>query len=597
MRRDITSQHTFHIPVMGIGFTVDTPLRIAKYGINSTISLVDDILMEKLRQYYCEKFHIQFSPIHRNEEDARAKRITAYLNLVNKLTINSFEELKKYGLSEGSDLKRYVDLLPHSSKIKKTFESYFSSGKKEEGVNWLKENLKMGEIEVNIMTKLDKTNYSNGSKLPGEFNDAHAALRGFANSNLNSSIVLSAGMHPRLYSYMENFEDFYPNAEFKFKKKIVLKVSDYRSAAIQSRFLTKKGLWISEYRIESALNCGGHAFATQGYLLGPILEEFCNNWDSLIESNYNTFTKALQQKNKPVPPSVPNVKFTAQGGVGTHEEHQFLLNKYNVDSVGWGTPFLLVKEVTNVDDYTRNLLAKAGTEDLYLSSISPLGVPFNTLRSNTKDIEKEHNIELGKPGSLCTKGYGKFNNEFGEKGICTGSREYQALKIRALNEKNLDAETYKKEYRKIVEKSCICVGLGTSALLVKNIEPDPGEGKGVSVCSGPNMAYFNQITSLDRMVDHIYGKQTLKIREDRPNVFIKEIEIYLDFLKNELREAAKPLTKKQEEYFKTFHQNIINGIEYYKQLFSGTQNFFRSISHVLLQNLNILEKEFIKIKI
>jgi len=58
------------------------------------------------------------------------------------------------------------------------------------------------------------------------------------------------------------------------KKKIILKVSDFRSAIIQGNFFAKKGLWVSEYRIESGLNCGGHAFATDGFLLGPILEEF-----------------------------------------------------------------------------------------------------------------------------------------------------------------------------------------------------------------------------------------------------------------------------------------------------------------------------------
>ena len=66
-------------------------------------------------------------------------------------------------------------------------------------------------------------------------------------------------------------------------KKIILKVSDYRSAIIQGKFFAKKGLWVSEYRIESGLNCGGHAFPTQGYLMGPILEEFKKNIDSLFQ--------------------------------------------------------------------------------------------------------------------------------------------------------------------------------------------------------------------------------------------------------------------------------------------------------------------------
>ncbi len=54
----------------------------------------------------------------------------------------------------------------------------------------------------------------------------------------------------------------------------MLKVSDFHSAAVQGKFLAKRGLWVSEFRIESGLNCGGHAFATKGQLLGPILEEF-----------------------------------------------------------------------------------------------------------------------------------------------------------------------------------------------------------------------------------------------------------------------------------------------------------------------------------
>ena len=42
--------HAFHIPVLGIGFTIDSPLKVAQYGMDSVISLVDDILLEKLRK-------------------------------------------------------------------------------------------------------------------------------------------------------------------------------------------------------------------------------------------------------------------------------------------------------------------------------------------------------------------------------------------------------------------------------------------------------------------------------------------------------------------------------------------------------------------
>src|SRR5690606_1689650 len=102
-----------------------------------------------------------------------------------------------------------------------------------------------------IMTKVDRENYEKGKMLPKEFNDAHASLRGFAMSKLNSSLVLSAGLNPSLVSYMTTFDDFFPNAKGEIKKKIILKVSDYRSAIIQAKFFAKRGLWISEFRIES----------------------------------------------------------------------------------------------------------------------------------------------------------------------------------------------------------------------------------------------------------------------------------------------------------------------------------------------------------
>jgi hypothetical protein len=70
---------------MGTGFTIDTPLRIAKYGISSVISLVDDALIEQIRKYHCEKAGEPYEEIPSSNNDARALRITAYLNLIDRL--------------------------------------------------------------------------------------------------------------------------------------------------------------------------------------------------------------------------------------------------------------------------------------------------------------------------------------------------------------------------------------------------------------------------------------------------------------------------------------------------------------------------------
>lgn len=587
----IQRKHSFHIPVMGIGYTIDTPVKVAHFGIDSAISLVDDILLEKMRRFYSEKFEIPYQEISDKIDDFRAKRVTSYLNLMKEIAEEKLEEFKHATSEKKQEWKDYFHLLPDSSEMKKEFMHKWENFSFKDLKSWIRDNLSIGSIDVNIMTKVDKDNYKNGEKLPVEFNDAHAALRGFANSNLNSSLVLSAGMNPRLYNYMDQFDDFYPNGNGEFKKKIILKVSDYRSALIQGKYLAKKGLWVSEYRIESGLNCGGHAFASDGYLLGPVLNEFKEKRTELSEQVWSVLKPALEAKNRCLPQEILKFRITAQGGVGTSEEHNFLLNHYKVDSVGWGTPFLLVPEATSVDAQTRFQLRNAKENDLYLSDISPLGVPFNSLKGNTKDIEKEDLISSGKPGSLCPKKYVELNYEHTEKGLCTASYRYQRLKIKELTALKLPKISFQKAYDKIVEKSCVCVGLGTSILLANNIETKD-EGPGVSVCPGPNMAYFDQEMSLNEISDHIYGRKNYLSRNDRPNMFIKELYLYIDHLKKKIEETNENFSLKQAKQLNLFNENLKEGVRYYQHLFGQLKEQFKESKS---QIMNDLEKSYLRL--
>jgi len=578
---------------MGIGFTIDSPAKLAFLGISSSISMVDDMLMEKMREFYCKKLNTPYLAITNKLKDVRAERITAWLNMMDTIVKKKFGELIESVKEKSTEIEQYVEMLPDYSVLKEKARQVIQSNKSiQEIQKWFRDNIQPGSIDVNIMTKLDKENYFEGEKLPVEFNDAHAALRGFANSNLESSIVLSAGLNPRLYSYMERFDDFYPDSEGIMKKKIILKISDYRSALIQGKFLAKKGLWISEFRVESGLNCGGHAFGTDGYLMGPILAEFRENKFSLVNTIYELYTTALQEKGRQLPNAIPEVKFTAQGGVGTAEEHQFLLEHYELDSIGWGTPFLLVPEATNVDNETLKLLCDADEKDLYLSDISPLGVTFSNLRGNTKDLEKQLHIDNGMPGSKCPKNYAALNKEFTERAICTASRQYQRLKILELEERNLNPAEYGEEYNKIVEKSCLCVGLGTSALLVNGLDTTT-EGKGVSVCPGPNMAYFSEVVTLKSMIDHIYGRDNIIKRTNRPHMFIKELEVNVKYFKKLLDKGAPPLTENHIKLFDTFRRNLLDGITYYRHLFSTVLNNFHSNKTEIFNQLDSQE-EYIK---
>jgi len=561
--------HTFHIPVMGTGFSVDSPVKVAKYGIQSVISLVDDSLIEQMRQFYCEKYQQSYTPITKYDEDFRARRITAYLDLVNWIVEKEFKAVQNAEFEPNSEITKYFEMLPEDSLFKAAYRHMLSCSdeklKKSLEKN-LRESMKPGDINVNIMTKLDRDNYdAKGNPLPAEFSDALSALRGYAQSKLKSAIVFSAGFNRRLYGYIEQFKDFYADATGEIKKKIILKVSDFRSTIIQGKFLAKKGLWVSEYRIESGLNCGGHLFATDGYLMGPILEEFHSKRHQLVEELHKICNEALKLKEKLYFNQPHQVKITAQGGIGSHHEDEFLRKKYALDSTGWATPFLLCPEATNVDPVTLDKLVRATENDVYVSYISPLGVPFSNLRDSLSDIEKNLKVMRGRPGSACPKGYLVSNKEFTPEPICTASRQYQKLKLDQLNTRNLPETEYKKHFDAVVAKACICHDLGESALIQHNIPTKvPGF---TAVCPGPNIAYFSKIVTLKEMVDHIYGRINLLNPTYRPHMFIKELRIYVDYLRNDVLKSLDSLSEQKTKYFTEFKNNLLDGIEYYREIF------------------------------
>ena len=584
--KEKTPVHTFHIPVMGLAYTIDSPIKVAQYGISSVISIIDDEIIERMNHLYHQKNNFSYTEITNKIEDYRAKRITAYLDMVDDVVNLKFENLKQELSRSKEALNKYISMLPNKSDVRNGLKSlaeqkdHFTENVRK----FLDTHLSPGSIDVNIMTKVDKDNFDKNTQLPVIYNDAHVSLRGFANSKLSSSVVLSAGMNPRLYSYFESFPDFFPNENGELKKKIILKVSDFRSAMIQGNFLAKKGLWVSEYRVESGLNCGGHAFATDGLLLGPIMEEFKQKKEELIASAHDLMVKALIQKELPCPAEPLEMKITVQGGVGTAEEHEFLIENYELDSVGWGSPFLLVSEATSVDKETRELLSKSKEDDFYLSNISPLGIPFNTIKGTTNEFLKQQKVLQNKAGSSCPKKFLALSKEFSPKGICTASRKYQTIKLNDLEvQKNeISEREYDRRKTKITEKSCLCVGLVNSSYL-ENELPIKGEKQGVVVCPGPNLAYFDKEVSLADMVQHIYGEKNVMPQNGRPNLFINELKMYVDYLKNEIEDFSESFTNAQVKKWKTFKTNLTDGVEYYEKLFSETAFFKDNVKTIQSQ--------------
>ncbi len=296
----------------------------------------------------------------------------------------------------------------------------------------------------------------------------------------------------------------------------MLKVSDFHSAAVQGKFLAKRGLWVSEYRVESGLNCGGHAFATKGLLLGPILAEFQQKRGELVEQLHATYAKALLARDRVVGTTPLAVRITAQGGIGTADEDLLLREYYGVDGTGWGTPFLLVPEVTNLDDEHLRKLCAASNGDVYLSDSSPFGLPFWNLRTSASEEARRRRIAENQPGSPCSKGFAKlFNTEFTKTPICTASREYQKLKLEQLEGMDLPEEQRAALREGVLAKSCICHDLAGTATRKNGIDPAATP----AVCCGPNIVNFSRIATLEEMVGHIYGRISL-LKRLRPSAHV-----------------------------------------------------------------------------
>lgn len=562
-----STSHTFHIPIMGTGFTIDSPLRVARYGISSAISLVDDGLIEQMREYHCEKAGEPYEKISRTEDDSRAQRITAYLNLIDLILARQVKELQAAPFEKGSEIVKYFEMLPDNSALKKRYDTMVAekdSDQKQVLQDELRPLAVPGSIDVNIMTKLDRDQYHKGEKLPPIYADAMSALRGFANSTVSGCMIFSAGINKRLYRYMTEFKDFFPDTDGVIKKQIIIKVSDHRSSEIQGRFLAKLGLWASEYRIESGLNCGGHAFASKGMLMGVVLDEFKNKREALLEKIIPMYTDALTNRGENTDHIPQTFRITVQGGVGTADEHQFLQDHYGVDGVGWGTPFLLVPEATLMDDHSLKIAMEATGDDVFLSDSSPLGVPFWLLRKSASEIARQERISAGTPGSKCPKGFVGFSTEFTKRPICLGARSYIKRKLESLQKTDHPPEVLAKIKAKVLAKACVCHDLAGSATIPTGIDPTAT----TAVCSGPGIVDFSKISTLEEMVGHIYGRLSVLTSTDRPHVFIKELGLYVEYLRKEIENFPMGLAANSAAFLGGMRENLLKGIEYYQTLSS-----------------------------
>lgn len=562
--------HKIHIPVMGICYTADTPVRVAHFGITSVISLVDDGLLEEYRMAYAERLGLDLG----SPQTTRIGRIRSYLDFVADEVERKFNRLCAERLDGGSDKDLYFLMLPLESRLRVEYDGVFAKTglARLAAEAALTEKMEPGEIQANIMVGLNHEEA------------AFDAVRGFAASKVKGSLVLSAGVNLAVFEEIAKCKDFYRTVMHAPTKKVILKVSDYRSALVQGRYLAKKGVEVYEYRIESGVNCGGHAFFESKKLLLDVVREFVEKREELFETTRAMIAKFASSSaavNAPVqeivPPPSP-ARITAQGGLCAPEDIEKVM-AFGIDGVGVGTPFLLVPQATSVDKETRCLLVAAKPEDVYISHASPLEIPFVNLRTSTAaelcqekireyfapQGEKSGAPEL-KPGFPCRQHYLCRAVPGFEHPVCMASREYvvhRLAEIDKLERDELAASCYPEEVagldklhkdvakihgkyndlrRKTLERECICRFLGNAGreeIREKNpslhYQPEcvavargsqPARVREpVTICPNPDIGYFDREYTLLEMMRHLYGTGPRLTPKDKPSAFEVEEKI------------------------------------------------------------------------
>jgi hypothetical protein len=210
---------------------------------------------------------------------------------------------------------------------------------------------------------------------------------------------------------------------------------------------------------------------------------------------------------------------------------------------------------------------------------------------------KQKRIDDDKAGSSCPKKFLALSKEFGPEGICTSSKKFQDVKLDELNEikETLSPEDYDKKKFDITEKACLCVGLANASYLENDIKIT-GQSQGVIVCPGPNLAYFDKEVSLSEMVRHIYGNFNVMTDPNRPNLFIKELKMYVDYLKNDIKNISSEINASQVKKLKAFKSNLLEGIAFYQNFFANTHYFENSINEIQNQ-LEYYTKELVGVEV
>jgi hypothetical protein len=94
---------------------------------------------------------------------------------------------------------------------------------------------------------------------------------------------------------------------------------------------------------------------------------------------------------------------------------------------------------------------------------------------------------------------------------------------------------------KITEKSCLCVGLANASYLENDMKIK-GQAQGVVICPDPIWLILIKKYRFLKWCSIFTESSVLNVT-NRPNMFVKELTMYIDYLKMKLKEFLKRLLR------------------------------------------------------
>ena len=86
------------------------------------------------------------------------------------------------------------------------------------------------------------------------------------------------------------------------------------------------------------------------------------------------------------------------------------------------------------------------------------------------------------------------------------------------------------------------------------------------VCCRPNIEHFKKVALLKEMPNHIYGRISLLRNTERPNMFILELKINVQYLHEEIDRYMLKLSSQAADYFEKFRENLLGAIDHCRNL-------------------------------